>query len=174
MVLFVVLVAAFLVALAVPRRAGRRSPRRAALIAIGVAMVFAGVSHFADPEPFVQLLPEFVPGREALILTTGVIEILLGAGLALARRWRREIALVLVAYLVAVFPANVYAAVADVQVEGLGGGNNWVRLPFQAVYVAWVFWAVPDTLGPARSAVRRLRGVPSRPGPTEEQATLHP
>ena len=100
-------------------------------------------------------LHEIVPYRPAVILGTGVVEILLGIGLLIPRRRRREIALALVAYLIAVFPANVYVAVTDVPVEDFGGGNPWLRLPFQAVYIAWVFWAVPGALEPLRAIGRR-------------------
>jgi uncharacterized membrane protein len=161
MILLAVLVVVLLVAWLVPWRGGRRPPRDAARIAMAVAIVFSGVSHFASTDAFVQMLPASVPAREALILVTGAIEILLGIGLLTPRRWRREVALVLVAYLIAVFPANVYTAVAGISLEGLGGGDRWLRLPFQAVYIAWVFWAVPDLLEPARAAVRRLRGAPA-------------
>jgi uncharacterized membrane protein len=163
MIIFAVLIGVFIIVMLVPKRGGRRSHRDAARVAMAVAMVFSGVSHFADTAAFVRLLPEFVPAREAVILATGVIEVLLGIGL-LTPRWRRETALVLVAYLVAVFPANVYVAVAGVPVEGLGGGNPWLRLPFQAIYIAWVLWAVPGAFEPVRSLRRRLRG--SAAGPT--------
>ncbi len=154
MILFVVLVAAFVVAYLLLRH-GRH--RDAARWAMAVAMVFAGVSHFADPASFVQMLPEVVPYRHAVILGTGVIEILLGIGLLIPRRWRREVALALMAYLIAVFPANVYVAVADVGADDLGGGNPWLRLPFQAVYIVWVLWAVPDALEPLRAIGHRRR-----------------
>jgi uncharacterized membrane protein len=157
MIILAVLIGVFVVMILIPVRGHRRAYRDAARLAMAVAMVFSGVSHFADTAAFVQLLPEFVPGRTALILATGVLEILLGVGLLLPR-WRREVALALVAYLVAVFPANVYVAVADVPLEGLGGGNPWLRLPFQAIYIAWLLWAVPGALDPARDLVARLRG----------------
>ena len=49
---------------------------------------------------------------------------------------------------IAVFPANVYVAVAGVRIEGLPGASHpWMRLPLQAVYVAWTFWAVPGRGG---------------------------
>ena len=126
------------------------------LSAVGQGLVFAGVSHFADAASFVQMLPEFVPYRHAVVLGTGVIEILLGIGLLYPRR-RREVALALVAYLIAVFPANVYVAMTTVALDDLGGGNPWLRLPFQAVYIAWVLWAVPDTLALLRTHTRRRR-----------------
>jgi uncharacterized membrane protein len=154
MILFVVLVAAFVVAYLLLRH-GRH--RDAARWAMAVAMVFAGASHFLDPASFVRMLPEFVPYRHAVILGTGVIEILLGVGLLIPRRRRREAALALVAYLIAVFPANVYVAMTGVAVDDLGGGNPWLRLPFQAVYIAWVVWAVPDALAPVRAIGRRRR-----------------
>jgi uncharacterized membrane protein len=157
MILFAVLIGVFVIAMLIPARGRRRASRDAARLAMAVAMVFSGVSHFADTAAFTQLLPEFVPGRTPLILATGVLEILLGAGL-LAPRWRREVALLLVAYLIAVFPANIYVAVADVPLEGLGGGNPWLRLPFQAIYIAWVLWAVPGAFQPARDLVARMRG----------------
>jgi uncharacterized membrane protein len=157
MILFLVLVAVFVVALLVPTHGGRRSARDAARLAMAAAMAFSGVSHFAKPAAFIRLLPAFVPAREAVILWTGVMEVLLGGGLVAPRRWRREVALALVAYLIAVFPANVYVAVARVPLDDLGGGNRWLRLPFQAVYISWVFWAVPDLPEPARAAIGRLR-----------------
>jgi len=162
MILFAILIGVFLIAIAVPAHGRRRAARDAARLAMAVAMMFSGVSHFADTAAFVQLLPEWVPGRTPLILATGVLEILLGVGL-LTRRRRREVALLLVAYLVAVFPANVYVAVADVPLDGLGGGNPWLRLPFQAVYIIWVLWAVPGAVVPARDLVARLRGSTSDP-----------
>jgi uncharacterized membrane protein len=157
MILLLILVAVFVVAWLVPTHAGRRAPRDAARLAMAAAMAFSGVSHFAKPAAFIRLLPQFVPVREAVILWTGVMEVLLGGGLVAPRRWRREVALALVGYLVAVFPANVYVAIAKAPVDDLGGGNRWLRLPLQAVYISWVLWAVPDLPEPARAALARLR-----------------
>ena len=56
------------------------------------------------------------------------------------------ITVVLIALLIAVFPANIYAAV-----HGAGSIPPWIlwaRLPFQIVFIAWVYWT---TLGPAPS-----------------------
>jgi uncharacterized membrane protein len=50
----------------------------------------------------------------------------------------------LVALYVAVFPANIYMAVANVQVQGLSpwlpqpsAGALWARLPLQLVFIGW-------------------------------------
>ena len=89
MIILAILVGVFLIAIAVPTRGRRRrASRDAARVAMAAAMVFSGVSHFADTAAFVQLLPEFVPGRTPLILATGVFEILLGVGLMAPSSWR--------------------------------------------------------------------------------------
>jgi uncharacterized membrane protein len=145
MMVLVVLAGTYVLARLLPSRRGRSSPD-AARVAMATAMGMAGASHLANPRPFVQHLPEFVPARERVILGTGLLEMLFGAALAAPTRRRREIALALAAYLIAVFPANVYVAAAGVRIEGLPGASHpWMRLPLQAVYVAWTFWAVPGT-----------------------------
>ena len=168
MIVFAVLALAFLVAWLVPSREGRRPARDAARVAMAVAMVFAGVSHFLMPLPFVQHLPEFVPYREAVIYATGVLEVLFGIGLFGPRRHRPAVALALVAYLVAVFPANVYVAVAGVPIDGVGQAqqflSGYARLPFQAVYIAWALGSVPGAREVARRLGNRLRGVARSPG----------
>jgi uncharacterized membrane protein len=125
---------------------------------MATAMTFTGVSHIVKPAPFVQHLPDFVPGRERVIFGTGILEMLFGVGLAAPSRRRREVALALAAYLLAVFPANVYVAATGVRIEGLPGASHpWVRLPFQFVYIAWTFWAVPGSWQLARTRARQIR-----------------
>jgi uncharacterized membrane protein len=105
---------------------------------LAAAMVVAGTSHFVRSEQFVQHLPGWVPAREALVFVTGAVEVALGAALLFSGAHRRAIGRVLAAYLVAVFPANIYVAVADVDVTGqAGGAMAWVRLPLQVLFIAW-------------------------------------
>lgn len=138
---------------------GRRSARRAARLGMATAMVFAGVAHWVMPAPFVQHLPPWVPAAEVLVLATGVIEIGLGAALLLRRPWRRRAGLALAAYLVAVFPANVYVAVAGIEVDGQPGGwYPWLRLPLQVLFVAWALWCTEWDLRQLRAAAARLVG----------------
>jgi uncharacterized membrane protein len=156
-IFLVVLVLATLLAAVVLWTSGRRSTRRAALLGMATAMVFAGVAHWLMPTPFVQHLPSWVPAAEALVLVTGVIEVGLGAALLLRQPWQRRAGLALAAYLLAVFPANVYVAVADVDVDGQPGGwYSWLRLPFQVLFVAWALWSTGWDLPQLRAAAARL------------------
>jgi uncharacterized membrane protein len=108
------------------------------------------------PEPFVQHLPEWVPARSLLIYGTGLVEVALGAALLGPARWRAMTGLALAAYLIAVFPSNVYVAVGGVDVDGQPGGiYPWLRLPFQAFFVWLALWST--------DAPRVLRPLAHRP-----------
>ena len=136
----------------------RYSGRQAARIGMALAMAVAGIAHWVNPTPFLQHLPPWVPLREELILVTGFIEVILGAALLLPPPWRRLAGLALAAYLVAVFPGNLYVAVAEVNVDGQPGGlYPWLRLPFQLLFIAWALWSTQDF----RSSHSRAREIPS-------------
>lgn len=126
---------------------GRKfSVRLAARAGMAVAMAFAGISHLLLPTPFLQHLPTWVPMREELIFVTGLLEIALGLALLLRQPLRRWAGLALAGYLVAVFPSNIYVAVAGVDVDGQpGGAYPWLRLPFQLLFIAWALWSTRDT-----------------------------
>ena len=142
MIFLLALVGATLVAAVLPAQFGARSTRRATRLGMAAAMVFAGAAHWTMPTPFIQHLPSWVPAAETLILLTGGIEVALGAALLTRQPWGRFAGLALAAYLVAVFPSNVYVAIAAVEVDGQPGGwYPWLRLPLQALFVAWALWS---------------------------------
>ena len=141
MIFLLVLAIATACAALVLKVRGTFTPRRAALLGMAAGMAFAGLSHLLMPTPFIQHLPTWVPMREPLIFVTGLLEIALAAALLPARR-RRLAGFALAGYLLAVFPSNVYVAVAQVEVEGQPGGlYPWLRLPLQLVFIAWALWA---------------------------------
>lgn len=113
---------------------------------LGLFYVFAGWNHFRDPGFYVPMIPPFLPAPRELVELSGVAELGLGlAALVLGvriPRLRRWIAWGVIALLVAVFPANLYIALENVPIggraEGLGA-MNWVRLPFQLVFIGWAW-----------------------------------
>jgi uncharacterized membrane protein len=74
-----------------------------------------------------------------LVIVSGMAEILGGIGL-LVPFTQRAAAWGLVALLVAVFPANIYMAVAHLPAPGILGQSwaQWLRLPLQ---IPLIFWA---------------------------------
>jgi uncharacterized membrane protein len=118
--------------------------KRTLLWVMAVAYVAAGFNHLVNPEFYVAIIPPGLPGPEWLNVASGLAEIVLGVFL-LEPRVRPFAAWGIIALLVAVFPANLYVATANIGLPGgePGTGNavlNWVRLPFQALFVAWAWW----------------------------------
>ncbi len=108
---------------------------------------FAGYNHLMTPDFYLAIMPPGLPNPEWLNLLSGLAEITLGVYL-LAPRVRVFAAWGIIALLIAVFPANVYAALENVGAGGPGTGPGavaYVRLPFQALFIAWAWWyTLPD------------------------------
>jgi uncharacterized membrane protein len=113
---------------------------------LGVLMMLAGVNHFVSPEPYLMMMPDYLPGHEALVFISGVFEILLGAALFVPKL-RTLAGWGLIALLIAVLPANIWTASEGIQPPGfeMSPTGAWVRVAFQAVFIYWA-WAVtrPD------------------------------
>jgi uncharacterized membrane protein len=101
----------------------------------------AGVLHFVKPEPFVKIVPPYLPYPLALVYISGFFEILGGVGLLIAPV-SQAAAWGLIALFIAVFPANINMAVNQIQLNGIPDSPflYWARLPLQAVLIAWAWW----------------------------------
>lgn len=117
------------------------STTRAALR--GLAAIFfvgAGTNHFLMPEIYLGMMPPWLPAPLAMNAVSGLAEVLGGIGLLIPAT-RRMAGWGLIALLVAVFPANLHVAW-----QGEMPGTHfsprvlWLRLPLQAVFLAWVWW----------------------------------
>lgn len=112
----------------------------------------AGVGHLLRPEFFLAIMPPWVPAPALVIAATGVCEILGAIGLLLPR-WRWWAGVMLAAYAVAVFPANVHHAFGGVDgAVALGWGYHVPRLLFQPVFVWWALFVGGVVDWPWRSA----------------------
>ena len=128
----------------------RSSWRQRARIGMAIAMMVAGASHLVKPGTFVQHLPDSVPGRHAFGAISGVIEIGLGAALLRSRPAHQKTGHLLAGYLVAIFPANVYAAATAVEMDEQPDRiYAWGRLPLHAIFIAWTLWSTHPTRPPA-------------------------
>jgi uncharacterized membrane protein len=111
------------------------------LYLLAILMIFVGVSHFVSPEPFMDIVPSYLPSPKALVLISGFFEVLGGLGLLL-KATRRAAGIGLVLLYIAVFPANLYSAMYHVAPGGLEISPVllWARLPFQFLFIAWALW----------------------------------
>lgn len=123
--------------------------RTAARLALGGALVFAGVSHltFARtdfraqvPDTLVELAPL---DEDGVVLASGVVEIALGSAIALAPRGIRPlVGKVAAAFFAAVFPGNISQWINHRDAFGLDTDERrFGRLFFQPVLIAWALWA---------------------------------
>lgn len=82
-------------------------------LAVGLAAMFVltGIAHFAPPlrADLVAIVPPRLPAPGMLVTVTGVLELLGAIGLLLPAT-RVPAALCLLALMLAMFPANIYAA----------------------------------------------------------------
>ncbi len=110
-------------------------------IVLAVIMMGVGVMHFVAPAGFVKIVPDWLPYPLALVYISGFFELAGGAGL-LVPRTQRAAAWGLVALYIAVFPANINMAIHQIQPDGMTMSPTamWLRLPFQAVLIAWAWW----------------------------------
>jgi uncharacterized membrane protein len=109
-------------------------------ISLALLFLFTGLGHFVNPEPMAAMLPPWVPSRVPLIYATGMLEWAGAIGL-LVPRYARIAGLGLVAFLIAVFPANVFAALHHVGMGGHEAGPAYllVRGPFQVALMWWTY-----------------------------------
>ncbi len=112
-------------------------------ISIGILAVFftvAGANHFISPATYLPMMPDYLPWHLALVYASGVAEMAGGIGICFPN-WRRLAGWGLIALLVAIFPANVHMLTNAVPLNGknIPEWILWVRLPLQAVLIAWVY-----------------------------------
>jgi uncharacterized membrane protein len=111
---------------------------------LGLFLLFAGISHltFARTE-FLAQVPSWVPlDADWVVLLSGVVEISLGASLALWARQRVWVGVATAAFFIAVFPGNLSQYLNHVSAFGLTTDTaRFIRLFFQPVLVAWALWS---------------------------------
>jgi uncharacterized membrane protein len=115
---------------------------------LALFFIAAGANHFRTPEIYLGMMPAWLPAPGLMNTISGAAEIFGGIGLLIAAT-RHAAGWGLIALLIAVFPANLHVAF-----QGHMPGTDfspqvlWWRLPFQAVFIAVVWWV----------AVKRIPG----------------
>ncbi len=137
-----------------------RHVRTLGRVTLGLFLANAGVGHLTFArEEFQAQVPEWVPlGKDAVVVASGVVEVLLGLALLFTpRRHRPLVGWVAAAFFVAIFPGNISQLVTRTDAFGLNSDTaRAVRLLFQPVLVAWALWST--------GAWRTFRGPSARPG----------
>ena len=112
---------------------------------LAIFYLIAGYAHVASPEPFLTVMPDWVPAPEEVVFWTGIAEFLGAAALAQpwSERLRKAGAIGLALYAICVFPANINHFALDMSSEdgGLGLAYHVPRMFAQPVIIWAALWA---------------------------------
>lgn len=118
--------------------------KTAARVLLGLALIYAGVGHltFARAE-FQAQVPVWLPfDPDFVVLASGVVEILLGIGLASFGQLVPISGLAAALFFVAIFPGNINQYVEGIDAFGLDTDEaRFTRLFFQPLLVIWALWS---------------------------------
>ncbi len=116
-------------------------------VIFGLLLVGAGVNHFVDTPFYLSIMPPYLPWHYALVIVSGVAEVVLGIGL-LIPKFSRFAAWGIIALLIAVFPANIHMATHPELYPTIPAIALWLRLPLQCLLILWAYWytQIPDRL----------------------------
>ena len=123
------------------------SPQHVFRILLGLAMVSAGVGHLTFlREEFNAQVPRWLTDDPALmdfiVLSSGGVEISLGAALLFLVKRRAKVGLVLAVFYILIFPGNISQYTNGISAFGLDTDRKrLIRLLFQPVLVLWALWS---------------------------------
>lgn len=111
---------------------------------LGGALLVAGVGHLTvQRQEFQAQVPAWFPADEdAVVLVSGVVELVLGAALILAGRRAAPVGLVVAGFFIVIFPGNIAQFLEHKDAFGLDtDGKRFARLFFQPLLVLWALWS---------------------------------
>lgn len=117
--------------------------RTVARVLLGLFLLAAGTTHLTVArDAFRAQVPSWFPAdADAVVVVSGVVEIVLGLALLVLVRQRAVVGLVVAAFFVAIFPGNVAQFVEGRSAFGLDTDTaRGVRLLFQPLLVVWALW----------------------------------
>jgi uncharacterized membrane protein len=105
-----------------------------------VLYVAAGINHFVCPVMYVSIMPHFLPAASyrPLVAVSGICEVVFGL-LLIPSLTRPAAAWLIIALLIAIFPANIQMTVDFTRRHNPYVWVTWLRLPLQVVLIWWAY-----------------------------------
>lgn len=105
---------------------------------MGAIYIFAGIMHFIKPKVYLRIMPRYLPAHKALVLLSGVVEILLGIGLFFKETKNLSI-YGIIAMLAVFLLVHLYMLSSDKASAGFPKWLLLLRLPIQFALMYWAF-----------------------------------
>jgi uncharacterized membrane protein len=111
---------------------------------LGAGLIFAGIGHLTfSREEFQAQVPVWLPiDPDFVVVASGVLEILLGIGIASFGALVPWAGLAAAAFFIAIFPGNLNQYFEGISAFGLDTDQaRFTRLLFQPILVIWALWS---------------------------------
>jgi len=129
----------------VTKTSARSVTRVLGRLALATLLLSAGFGHLTSlREEFRAQVPSWVPvDPDLVVVASGVVELVLGATVAVVpRRFRPLAGWTAAGFFVAVFPGNISQYLTHIDAFGLDSDRaRALRLVFQPVLVVWALWS---------------------------------
>ena len=115
-----------------------------ARLLLGGALIYAGIGHLTfSRQEFQAQVPVWLPlDPDFVVVASGVVEIMLGIGIASFGALVPIAGLAAAAFFIAIFPGNINQYVEGISAFGLDTDQARLnRLFFQPVLVVWALWS---------------------------------
>ncbi len=108
-------------------------------VSMAVMLVVTGITHFTNTEQMIEIMPEFMPAKRAIVYYTGVCELMAAVGL-LWNRTVRLASILLIIFFMLVLPANIAGSLKSAQFGGMEYGPLYLlfRIPLQILFIWWL------------------------------------
>ena len=114
-------------------------------ILLAFFMIYAGLSHLTfNRVAFQAQVPDWLPlSKDLIVILSGIVEIVLGLGLAFWKKQRVRFGWALAIFFVLIFPGNVAQYINGTDAFGVLNSDRarLGRLFFQPVLIAWALWS---------------------------------
>jgi len=108
-------------------------------------MIYAGISHLTfNRIDFQAQVPNWLSlDKDFVVILSGIVEIVLGLGLALWKKQRQSFGWALALFFILIFPGNISQYLNDTDAFGVLNSNvaRFRRLFFQPVLIVWALWS---------------------------------
>lgn len=101
--------------------------------------VFGGIMHFIKPKAYLRIMPKYLPNHKALVLWSGIAEVVLG--IALCFSLTKDIAIWGIIAMLAIFLlVHFYMLSGEKAAVGIPKWILILRIPLQFGLMYWAYW----------------------------------